>query len=75
VDFAPHELEFLRNDYAHRRLGFSNSEVVGWFKSAGLKPLETERLGARSDAEALTVVIWVAQQTAVVHTGKIGAAA
>jgi demethylmenaquinone methyltransferase/2-methoxy-6-polyprenyl-1,4-benzoquinol methylase/ArsR family transcriptional regulator len=75
VDFAPHELEFLRNDYAHRRLGFSNSEVEAWFKSAGLKPLAVERLAARSDAEALTVVIWVAQQAAVAQAAKIGAAA
>jgi ubiquinone/menaquinone biosynthesis C-methylase UbiE len=75
VDFAPHQLEFLRNDYAHRRLGFSNAEVEGWFRSAGLQPLETERLAARSDAEALTVVIWVAEQTAIAQAGKIEAAA
>jgi ArsR family transcriptional regulator len=75
ADFAPHQLEFLRNDYAHRRLGFSNGEVEGWFRSAGLDPVGTERLAARSDAETLTVVIWVAQQTAVAEAGNIEAAA
>ena len=37
ADFAPHELEFLRDDYAHRRLGFSDREVQGWFAAAGLE--------------------------------------
>ncbi len=38
ADFAPHQLEFLRNEHAHRRLGFSDAEVEGWFRTAGLKP-------------------------------------
>ena len=38
ADFAPHDLEFLRQDYAHRRLGFSDREVFGWFAAAGLTP-------------------------------------
>ncbi len=33
ADFAPHELEFLRTDYAHRRLGFSDTEVAGMVRS------------------------------------------
>src|SRR5437867_1810938 len=28
VDFAPHPLEFLRDEHAHRRLGFADSEVT-----------------------------------------------
>ena len=43
ADFAPHELEFLRDDYAHRRLGFSDREVKGWFDAAGLKPPATAK--------------------------------
>jgi len=35
ADFAPHALEFLREEYAHRRLGFSDREVEGWFAAAG----------------------------------------
>ncbi|MGH6913891.1 MAG: ArsR/SmtB family transcription factor, partial [Geminicoccales bacterium] len=27
VDFAPHELEFLRREHAHRRLGFADAEL------------------------------------------------
>jgi ArsR family transcriptional regulator len=36
VDFAPHELEFLREQYAHRRLGFSADQLKRWFKDAGI---------------------------------------
>ena len=44
ADFAPHDLEFLRKDHAHRRLGFSDREVQGWFKALGLKPIAAESL-------------------------------
>ncbi|MEI9930021.1 MAG: methyltransferase domain-containing protein [Rhizomicrobium sp.] len=33
ADFASHDLEFLRTDFAHRRLGFSDREVQGWFQA------------------------------------------
>jgi ubiquinone/menaquinone biosynthesis C-methylase UbiE len=36
VDFAPHELEFLREEYAHRRLGFAPDTVAQWMSAAGL---------------------------------------
>lgn len=36
VDFAPHELEFLREEHAHRRLGFSAETVAQWMDAAGL---------------------------------------
>ena len=32
VDFAPHELEFLREDHAHRRLGFGRDQVGQWIR-------------------------------------------
>ena len=60
ADFAPHQLEFLRREHAHRRLGFSDREVQGWFKSAGLKPLAVEQLSPRSGEEQLTVMVWLA---------------
>ncbi len=62
ADFAPHELEFLRSDFAHRRLGFSDREVQGWFHAAGLKPLASEAITAGKDK--LTVKIWLAQANA-----------
>jgi SAM-dependent methyltransferase/DNA-binding transcriptional ArsR family regulator len=36
VDFAPHDLEFLRDEHAHRRLGFPPETVSGWLAAAGL---------------------------------------
>src|SRR5215471_15837310 len=36
VDFAPHELEFLREEHAHRRLGFAPETVSQWMTAAGL---------------------------------------
>jgi ubiquinone/menaquinone biosynthesis C-methylase UbiE len=61
ADFAPHELEFLREEHAHRRLGFSDREVESWFKAAGLKPLAVESLAPSSDGESLTVKVWLAE--------------
>src|SRR5438874_10310547 len=57
VDFAPHALEFLRDEHAHRRLGFADGEVAEWCAAAGLAPASPRRL----PGEPLTVVIWTAQ--------------
>src|SRR5580658_5914933 len=58
VDFAPHSLEFLRDEHAHRRLGFADSEVAEWCRAAGLDPAPPERL----PGDLLTVVIWTARR-------------
>ena len=60
VDFAPHTLEFLRDDHAHRRLGFADSEVAEWYNVAGLEPAPPRRL----PGDPLTVVIWTARRPA-----------
>ncbi len=60
ADFAPHELEFLRSDFAHRRLGFSDREVQGWFAAAGLTALASEAI-AGAARDKLTVKLWLAQ--------------
>ena len=66
VDFAPHHLEFLRNDYAHRRLGFADQEVRGWCEAAGLEDMRASHLRARgkskSGKEKLTVTLWAGTQ-------------
>lgn len=56
VDFAPHDQEVLRDQHAHRRLGFSDAEVDGWFEAAGLTPAAASRL----PGTPLTVVVWTA---------------
>jgi ArsR family transcriptional regulator len=60
VDFAPHALEFLRDEHAHHRLGFADAEVTEWCRSAGLDPARPRRL----PGDPLTVVIWTAQRPA-----------
>jgi ubiquinone/menaquinone biosynthesis C-methylase UbiE len=61
ADFAPHGLEFLREDYAHRRLGFSDREVKGWFEAAGLKPGDSDTIAPDTPSpEKLTVKLWLA---------------
>ena len=58
VDFAPHELEFLRDEHAHRRLGFADAEIAEWCRAAGLDPEPPRRL----PGDPLTVVIWTAHR-------------
>jgi ubiquinone/menaquinone biosynthesis C-methylase UbiE/DNA-binding transcriptional ArsR family regulator len=65
VDFAPHNLEFLRDEHAHRRLGFTQDEIAGWCRDAGLKIEATRSLQPKQakSGERLTVMLWVARQT------------
>ena len=53
VDFAPHTLEFLREEHAHRRLGFTEAEIAAWCRAAGLDPAPARQL----PGDPLTVVI------------------
>jgi len=57
VDFAPHSLEFLREEHAHRRLGFADAEIADWCSAAGIARLKTTTLAPKKSG-ALTVKIW-----------------
>lgn len=59
VDFAPHELEALRADHAHRRLGFADREIDGWCREAGLTESKITHLAGRP----LTVTVWLATKS------------
>jgi ubiquinone/menaquinone biosynthesis C-methylase UbiE len=63
VDFAPHQLEFLRQEHAHRRLGFADAEIDEWCQAAGLM-LEAP---IRLEGDPLTVVLWPARRSTVVE--------
>jgi ubiquinone/menaquinone biosynthesis C-methylase UbiE len=58
VDFAPHQLEYLRDEHAHRRLGFADTEVAEWCRAAGLAPAAPVHL----QGEPLTVVVWASHR-------------
>ena len=59
VDFAPHDLEFLRETQAHRRLGFSRETIEGWFSQCGLVPTAFHELRPEAATGQLTVTLWV----------------
>ncbi|MDR3506689.1 MAG: metalloregulator ArsR/SmtB family transcription factor [Caulobacteraceae bacterium] len=63
IDFAPHRLEFLREAHQHRRLGFSDAEMIRWLEAAGLEPMAPITLPA-TNAQGLTVKIWSAGRAA-----------
>jgi len=75
VDFAPHQLEFCRDELNHRRLGFSDEEAKGWFRAARLSQTETRSIAPGADAGAakLTVRIWAAQSKPVKAPHRVGA--
>lgn len=58
IDFAPHELEELRRDHAHRHLGFTEDEVTKWCKACKLRPMPAIRL----EGDPLTVCVWLAER-------------
>jgi ubiquinone/menaquinone biosynthesis C-methylase UbiE len=61
IDFAPHELEELREQHAHRRLGLSAEQMSVWFSRAGLTLEKHEVLDPPwlKDREGLTVSLWL----------------
>jgi SAM-dependent methyltransferase len=69
VDFAPHDLEFLRAEHAHRRLGFADEEIAAWCANAGAPLIATRTLapdrlsaGKHANTQKLTVKIWTAER-------------
>ena len=66
VDFAPHDLEFLRERHAHRRLGFAPTAMRQWIEAAGLGLVAADDLPAGDDASGkLTVTLLLARDKRV----------
>jgi ubiquinone/menaquinone biosynthesis C-methylase UbiE/DNA-binding transcriptional ArsR family regulator len=64
VDFAPHELEFLREQSAHRRLGFARDQLGRLLEGAGLKLERFRELSPEPSPGKLTVSLWLGQKPA-----------
>ncbi|MFY9768707.1 MAG: metalloregulator ArsR/SmtB family transcription factor [Xanthobacteraceae bacterium] len=65
VDFAPHDLEFLREEHAHRRLGFAAETVTQWLEAAGLDVLRQETLPPGPHGK-IAVSLWLARDPRIV---------
>ncbi len=64
VDFAPHEQEFLREQFAHRRLGFSPETVTQWIVQSGLDPVMHKSLQPEPGSESrIAVSLWLARDS------------
>lgn len=67
VDFAPHALEFLREEHAHRRLGFAPDQVRQWIEARGLALDRVVDLpGPRNK---LNVTMWLARDPRMLLAG------
>ncbi len=59
VDFAPHTLEFLRDEHAHARLGFADRQIEDWLEEAGIELEDTVSFASENGDEGLTVKLWL----------------
>jgi ubiquinone/menaquinone biosynthesis C-methylase UbiE len=60
IDFAPHDLEFLRDEHAHLRLGFAAETVTQWLEVAGLDLVRQETLAPGPEGK-IAVSLWLAR--------------
>ena len=65
VDFAPHDLEFLRDEHAHRRLGFAAETVAQWLEAAGLDVLRQQTFPPGPEGK-IAVSLWLARDPRIV---------
>lgn len=63
VDFAPHDLEMLREEHAHRRLGVSAEQLASWLQRSNLGIEQHVVLDPpwKKDRKGLTVSLWLAR--------------
>jgi len=62
IDLAPHGLEYLRDEHAHVRLGFSHQAMSEWVRKAGLDVEQVVDLHpGHESGQGLTVTVWLAR--------------
>ncbi|MCX7311344.1 MAG: metalloregulator ArsR/SmtB family transcription factor [Alphaproteobacteria bacterium] len=72
VDFAPHDLEFLREEHAHRRLGFSADAVTQWMGAAGLDVTMHTSLSPEPGSDGkVAVSLWLARDPRVLAANDV----
>ncbi|MDB5595971.1 MAG: transcriptional regulator, ArsR family [Hyphomicrobiales bacterium] len=66
IDFAPHTHEFLREQHAHRRLGFAREEVEVLLQDIGLDVESQRDLTPLNKKDQLTVSLWVGRDPRII---------
>jgi ArsR family transcriptional regulator len=61
VDFAPHRMTELRDEHAHRHLGFSDDDIAAMAERLGLRVGPADRI----KGDPLTVCLWSAEPVEV----------
>jgi ubiquinone/menaquinone biosynthesis C-methylase UbiE len=70
VDLAAHEFEFLREEFAHRRLGFPPETVTQWMEQAGLEGVIHTSLAPDPGSESkIAVSLWLAHDPRIALAG------
>jgi len=70
IDFAPHEHEFLREEHAHRRLGFAEETVSQWLEQAGLDVINHRSVPPDAGSEGeIAVSLWLARDPRLAIAG------
>ncbi len=70
VDFAPHDLEFLREQHAHRRLGFAAESVTQWLEAAGLDMIRQQTIPPGPEGK-IAVSLWLARDPRIVLAAPV----
>jgi ubiquinone/menaquinone biosynthesis C-methylase UbiE len=72
VDFAPHGQEELRDQHAHRRLGFAAGEIASYLAEAGLEiALQRDLAPQPGDAATLTVSLWLGRDPRIIFDAPL----
>ncbi|HWM47148.1 MAG TPA: metalloregulator ArsR/SmtB family transcription factor [Xanthobacteraceae bacterium] len=75
VDFAPHDLEFLRDEHAHLRLGFPAEVVSQWLEQSGLEMVSYRTLPPEHGSDGqIAVSLWLACDPRLLLAGESASA-
>jgi ubiquinone/menaquinone biosynthesis C-methylase UbiE len=69
IDFAPHDLEFLREEHAHHRLGFAPEMVSQWLEAAGLDVTLQKTIAPEGEGK-IAVSLWLARDPRIQLAGR-----
>ncbi len=64
VEFAPHQLEVLRDEHAHRHLGLAAADMEKWMGAAGLAAASKSSFDPPAGSDGVAVNLWVADYPA-----------